>query len=143
MAGGAAGAIAQTVIYPLEICKTRLAVSAPGTYSGVVDCVQQVKKPRTSTCDLRKRKPDFRITRFLRLAVRITRLSHAWCIIDHASYILHLMHVSWRPASYITHHTSIHLIPKNAHTSYTIPVVRNRWYEKRVRRRCTKALPPP
>jgi solute carrier family 25 phosphate transporter 23/24/25/41 len=31
VAGGGAGALAQATIYPLEICKTRLAVSTPGT----------------------------------------------------------------------------------------------------------------
>lgn len=41
-AGGAAGAIAQATIYPLEIAKTRLAISAPGTYSGILQCLRQV-----------------------------------------------------------------------------------------------------
>ena len=42
VAGGGAGAIAQAAIYPLEICKTRLAISAPGTYAGIADCLRCV-----------------------------------------------------------------------------------------------------
>jgi solute carrier family 25 (mitochondrial phosphate transporter), member 23/24/25/41 len=42
MAGGAAGATAQAIVYPLEIGKTRLQISAPGTYSGLVDALQKV-----------------------------------------------------------------------------------------------------
>ena len=42
LAGGSAGAIAQASIYPLEICKTRMAVSPPGLYAGLADCVRQV-----------------------------------------------------------------------------------------------------
>jgi solute carrier family 25 phosphate transporter 23/24/25/41 len=41
-AGGAAGALSQAAIYPLEIAKTRLAVSAPGTYAGLVDCIGSI-----------------------------------------------------------------------------------------------------
>ena len=37
-AGSSAGAIAQTTIYPLEVIKTRLAVSNTGQYRGIVDC---------------------------------------------------------------------------------------------------------
>ena len=32
----------QVAVYPLEICKTRLAVSSAGTYAGITDCVRQV-----------------------------------------------------------------------------------------------------
>lgn len=42
VAGGGAGAVAQGCIYPLEICKTRMAVSAPGTYSGIADCLASI-----------------------------------------------------------------------------------------------------
>lgn len=42
VAGGGAGAIAQAVIYPLEILKTRMAISSEGTYAGVVDCMRQI-----------------------------------------------------------------------------------------------------
>ena len=42
VAGGAAGAIAQAAIYPLEITKTRMAVSAPGVYSGIADCLRKI-----------------------------------------------------------------------------------------------------
>ena len=39
--GALAGGIAQTVLYPLELIKTRIAVSAPGEYSSIADCIQQ------------------------------------------------------------------------------------------------------
>ena len=39
LAGGGAGAIAQTVIYPLEIAKTRLALAASGEYRGIAGCL--------------------------------------------------------------------------------------------------------
>ena len=38
-AGGLAGIVAQTLIYPLETTKTRLAVSSPGEYAGIWDCL--------------------------------------------------------------------------------------------------------
>eukprot|EP01083_Nonionella_stella_P175976 614437_1 len=40
LCGGIAGIIAQTVVYPLEIMKTRLALSPHGQYSGILDCFQ-------------------------------------------------------------------------------------------------------
>ena len=40
--GAAAGAIAQGAIYPLELVRTRLAVSPPGSYKGIVDAAYQV-----------------------------------------------------------------------------------------------------
>ena len=43
-AGGLAGAVAQAVIYPLEIGKTRLAVSPPGTYRGLLHCLGNIIK---------------------------------------------------------------------------------------------------
>jgi hypothetical protein len=42
VAGGAAGAIAQASIYPLEICKTRLAVSPAGAWLAMRACVMRV-----------------------------------------------------------------------------------------------------
>ena len=42
VAGGGAGAIGQVAVYPLEICKTRLAIAAPGVYAGLVDCLRSV-----------------------------------------------------------------------------------------------------
>lgn len=42
MAGAAAGAVAQGAIYPLELVRTRLAVSPPGSYRGIVDAAAQV-----------------------------------------------------------------------------------------------------
>lgn len=42
LAGAMAGATAQAIIYPLEMLKTRLAVCAPGTYQGIIDCARKV-----------------------------------------------------------------------------------------------------
>uniref|UniRef100_A0A7S2WI82 EF-hand domain-containing protein n=1 Tax=Mucochytrium quahogii TaxID=96639 RepID=A0A7S2WI82_9STRA len=44
LAGAGAGVLAQTVIYPLEIAKTRLAVSAKGEFSGIFDCLHKIIK---------------------------------------------------------------------------------------------------
>ena len=41
-AGALAGATSQIIIYPLELVKTRLAVSQPGMYSGIIDCARKV-----------------------------------------------------------------------------------------------------
>jgi solute carrier family 25 phosphate transporter 23/24/25/41 len=35
-------AIGQVAVYPLEICKTRLAIAAPGVYAGLLDCLRSV-----------------------------------------------------------------------------------------------------
>jgi hypothetical protein len=40
LAGSTAGVIAQSTIYPLECVKTRLALAKPGTYKGIIDCLQ-------------------------------------------------------------------------------------------------------
>ena len=42
VAGGCAGALAQVAIYPLEICKTRMALSAAGVHSGIWDCLGKI-----------------------------------------------------------------------------------------------------
>lgn len=42
IAGALAGVSAQTAIYPMEITKTRLAVSPPGTYKGIADCIVHI-----------------------------------------------------------------------------------------------------
>ncbi|KAG8441474.1 hypothetical protein GDO86_007003 [Hymenochirus boettgeri] len=42
IAGSLAGAIAQTVIYPMEVLKTRLALRRTGQYSGMSDCARQI-----------------------------------------------------------------------------------------------------
>ena len=42
VAGAAAGAVAQASIYPLELVRTRLAVSPPGSYAGIIDAARQV-----------------------------------------------------------------------------------------------------
>lgn len=41
LAGACAGIVAQTAIYPLEVSKTRLAVTPPGSYAGIADCLVQ------------------------------------------------------------------------------------------------------
>ena len=38
ISGGIAGSIAQFTVFPLETLKTRLSVSPPGTYSGLLNC---------------------------------------------------------------------------------------------------------
>ena len=40
-AGSAAGALSQTVIYPMELIKTRLAIGKSGQYKGILDCAKQ------------------------------------------------------------------------------------------------------
>uniref|UniRef100_A0A8C5MSS1 Solute carrier family 25 member 23 n=2 Tax=Leptobrachium leishanense TaxID=445787 RepID=A0A8C5MSS1_9ANUR len=42
VAGSLAGAIAQTVIYPMEVLKTRLALRRTGQYSGMSDCARHI-----------------------------------------------------------------------------------------------------
>jgi solute carrier family 25 phosphate transporter 23/24/25/41 len=42
MSGAAAGFLSQSLIYPLEITKTRLALAPPGTYSGIGGCMQTI-----------------------------------------------------------------------------------------------------
>jgi solute carrier family 25 phosphate transporter 23/24/25/41 len=42
IAGGIAGAIAQTIIYPLDIIKTRLIISTPGMYTGAMSCFRDI-----------------------------------------------------------------------------------------------------
>ncbi|XP_044134682.1 calcium-binding mitochondrial carrier protein SCaMC-3-like [Bufo gargarizans] len=42
VAGSLAGAIAQTLIYPMEVLKTRLALRRTGQYSGMSDCARQI-----------------------------------------------------------------------------------------------------
>ncbi|KAK9519635.1 hypothetical protein VZT92_022349 [Zoarces viviparus] len=42
MAGSLAGASAQTVIYPMEVMKTRLTLRKTGQYSGMFDCAKQI-----------------------------------------------------------------------------------------------------
>ncbi|XP_056262373.1 mitochondrial adenyl nucleotide antiporter SLC25A23-like isoform X1 [Pseudoliparis swirei] len=44
VAGSLAGATAQTIIYPLEVLKTRLTLRQTGQYSGVADCARQILK---------------------------------------------------------------------------------------------------
>jgi solute carrier family 25 phosphate transporter 23/24/25/41 len=38
IAGGFAGAVSQVMVYPLEVIKTRLSISPPSMYSGVMHC---------------------------------------------------------------------------------------------------------
>ncbi|XP_068183478.1 mitochondrial adenyl nucleotide antiporter SLC25A24-like isoform X2 [Antennarius striatus] len=42
VAGSLAGATAQTVIYPMEVLKTRLTLRKTGQYSGIADCAKQI-----------------------------------------------------------------------------------------------------
>ncbi|CAH0703206.1 unnamed protein product [Spodoptera exigua] len=42
VAGAMAGAMAQTVIYPLEVLKTRLALRKTGQYSGILDAARKI-----------------------------------------------------------------------------------------------------
>ncbi|XP_036199308.1 calcium-binding mitochondrial carrier protein SCaMC-1 [Myotis myotis] len=44
VSGSMAGATAQTVIYPMEVLKTRLAVGRTGQYSGLFDCAKKILK---------------------------------------------------------------------------------------------------
>ncbi|XP_006882526.1 PREDICTED: calcium-binding mitochondrial carrier protein SCaMC-1 isoform X1 [Elephantulus edwardii] len=44
ISGSMAGATAQTFIYPMEVIKTRLAVSKTGQYSGIFDCAKKILK---------------------------------------------------------------------------------------------------
>lgn len=38
--GSVAGLVSQTMIYPVEVIKTRIALSEPGLYSGMWDVVK-------------------------------------------------------------------------------------------------------
>lgn len=42
MAGACAGGISQTIIYPLEVLKTRLALRKTGQYKGIVDAAMKI-----------------------------------------------------------------------------------------------------
>ncbi|XP_018801688.1 PREDICTED: calcium-binding mitochondrial carrier protein SCaMC-3 isoform X4 [Bactrocera latifrons] len=42
MAGAAAGGISQTVIYPMEVLKTRLALRKTGQYKGILDAAKKI-----------------------------------------------------------------------------------------------------
>ncbi|KAF7698278.1 calcium-binding mitochondrial carrier protein SCaMC-3b [Silurus meridionalis] len=42
VAGSLAGATAQTIIYPMEVLKTRLTLRKTGQYAGMVDCAKQI-----------------------------------------------------------------------------------------------------
>uniref|UniRef100_A0A672GP06 Solute carrier family 25 member 23b n=1 Tax=Salarias fasciatus TaxID=181472 RepID=A0A672GP06_SALFA len=44
IAGSLAGATAQTIIYPMEVLKTRLTLRKTGQYSGMADCARQILK---------------------------------------------------------------------------------------------------
>ncbi|XP_053707519.1 calcium-binding mitochondrial carrier protein SCaMC-3-like [Synchiropus splendidus] len=44
IAGSLAGATAQTIIYPMEVLKTRLTLRKTGQYSGMADCARQIFK---------------------------------------------------------------------------------------------------
>lgn len=42
VSGGCAGFVSQSLIYPLEIIKTRLAIAPQGTYSGIGGCFKAI-----------------------------------------------------------------------------------------------------
>lgn len=42
LAGSAAGAISQTVIYPMEVLKTRFCLRSTGQYSGLMDAARKI-----------------------------------------------------------------------------------------------------
>jgi solute carrier family 25 (mitochondrial phosphate transporter), member 23/24/25/41 len=42
LSGSLAGMLAQTAIYPMEVVKTRMAISAPGTYTGLANCFSKI-----------------------------------------------------------------------------------------------------
>ncbi|XP_066548724.1 mitochondrial adenyl nucleotide antiporter SLC25A24 [Amia ocellicauda] len=44
IAGSLAGATAQTIIYPMEVMKTRLTLRKTGQYSGMFDCAKKIMK---------------------------------------------------------------------------------------------------
>jgi solute carrier family 25 phosphate transporter 23/24/25/41 len=44
LAGSSAGVLSQTVIYPLEVMKTRLALRRTGEITGILDCAKQIYK---------------------------------------------------------------------------------------------------
>ena len=46
LAGGAAGMISQTLIYPLDLAKVQLMVSAPGEFRGLGDCLLRAYRAR-------------------------------------------------------------------------------------------------
>ena len=49
MSGSLAGAFAQTAIYPLEIAKTRIALSATGEYRGIADVFAKILRHESPT----------------------------------------------------------------------------------------------
>ena len=44
MAGAASGVVANLIIFPMDVLKTRLAAASPETYSGVVDAVKKITR---------------------------------------------------------------------------------------------------
>ncbi|XP_078075167.1 mitochondrial adenyl nucleotide antiporter SLC25A24-A-like [Mustelus asterias] len=44
LAGSLAGATAQTLIYPMEVLKTRMALRKTGQYAGLGDCIKKIMK---------------------------------------------------------------------------------------------------
>ncbi|XP_022085201.1 calcium-binding mitochondrial carrier protein SCaMC-2-like isoform X2 [Acanthaster planci] len=50
MAGSMAGVFSQTVIYPMEVLKTRLAIRKTGQYKGILDCALKVYRNEGLRC---------------------------------------------------------------------------------------------
>lgn len=57
-AGSAAGAISQTIIYPMEVLKTRLALRRTGQYSSISDCAKKLLANEGVSCFYRGYLPN-------------------------------------------------------------------------------------
>ena len=44
LSGAASGFLTQTIIYPMEITKTRLALAQDGIYKGIADCLRKIQR---------------------------------------------------------------------------------------------------
>ncbi len=44
LSGSLAGGMAQSIIYPLEVVKTRMVLRKTGEYSSIFDCVNKIAK---------------------------------------------------------------------------------------------------
>ena len=44
LSGSIAGAMAQSIIYPLEVVKTRMVLRKTGEYSSILDCATKIAK---------------------------------------------------------------------------------------------------
>jgi len=58
VAGSLAGVLSQTLIYPLEVVKTRLVIRNTGQYKGILDCAQHLYKTEGIKCFYRGYVPN-------------------------------------------------------------------------------------